>query len=155
MDYEVKVIPEQKLAVINCKTPIQDLEIFLNILMEWVETEEIKADGDPFIVYFSPRHEVNQGDVVYDVSIPVKDDPDETDRIRVVDMIENKVLAGTHFGSNDTIMDTYAKLVEVAQANNYDIIGSPKEVLIKGFHNCDNPDEYITEIQLPIINENE
>ncbi len=151
MDYEVKVIPEQKLAVINCKTPIQDLEIFLNILMEWVETEEIKADGDPFIVYFSPRHEVNQGDVVYDVSIPVKDDPDETDRIRVVDMIENKVLAGTHFGSNDTIMDTYAKLVEVAQANNYDIIGSPKEVLIKGFHNCDNPDEYITEIQLPII----
>ena len=151
MDYEVKVIPEQKLAVINCKTPIQDLEIFLNILMEWVETEEIKADGDPFIVYFSPRHEVNQGDVVYDVSIPVKDDPDETDRIRVVDMIENKVLAGTHFGSNDTIMDTYAKLVEVAQTNNYDIIGSPKEVLIKGFHNCDNPDEYITEIQLPII----
>lgn len=151
MDYEVKVIPEQKLAVINCKTPIQDLEIFLNILMEWVETEEIKTDGDPFIVYFSPRHEVNQGDVVYDVSIPVKDDPDETDRIRVVDMIENKVLAGTHFGSNDTIMDTYAKLVEVAQANNYDIIGSPKEVLIKGFHNCDNPDEYITEIQLPII----
>ncbi len=151
MDYEVKVIPEQKLAVINCKTPIQDLEIFLNILMEWVETEEIKADGDPFIVYFSPRHEVDQGDVVYDVSIPVKDDPDETDRIRVVDMIENKVLAGTHFGSNDTIMDTYAKLVEVAQANNYDIIGSPKEVLIKGFHNCDNPDEYITEIQLPII----
>ncbi len=151
MDYEVKVIPEQKLAVINCKTPIQDLEIFLNILMEWVETEEIKADGDPFIVYFSPRHEVNQGDVVYDVSIPVKDDPDETDRIRVVDMIENKVLAGTHYGATDNIMDTYAELVDIAQKNHYDIIGSPKEVLIKGFYNCDNEDEYITEIQLPII----
>ena len=151
MDYELKVIPEQKLAVINCKTPIRDLEIFLNILMEWVETEEIKTDGDPFIVYFSPRHEVNQGDVVYDVSIPIKEDADETDRIRVVDMIENKVLAGTHFGSNDNIMDTYAELVEIAQANHYDIIGSPKEVLIRGFHNCDNPDDYITEIQLPII----
>ena len=151
MESEVKVIPEQKLAVINCKTPIRDLEIFLNILMEWVETEEIKTDGDPFIVYFSPRHEVNQGDVVYDVSIPIKEDADETDRIRVVDMIENKVLAGTHFGSNDNIMDTYAELVEIAQANHYDIIGSPKEVLIRGFHNCDNPDDYITEIQLPII----
>ena len=151
MDYEVKVIPEQKLAVINCKTPIQDLEIFLNILMEWVETEEIKADGDPFIVYFSPRHEVNEGDVVYDVSIPIKEDADETDRIRVVDMIENKVLAGTHYGSTDNIMDTYAELVDIAQKNHYDIIGSPKEVLIKGFYNCDNEDEYITEIQLPII----
>jgi len=66
-------------------------------------------------------------------------------------MIENKVLAATHYGSPDTIMDTYAKLVEVAQENHYDIIGSPKEVLIKGLHNCDNEDEYITEIQLPII----
>ena len=151
MDYEVKVIPEQKLAVINCKTPIEELDVFLSILMDWVDTEEIVTDGEPFIVYFSPRHEVNQGDVVYDVSIPLKEDADETERIRVVDMIENKVLAGKHFGSTDNIMDTYAGLVEVAQANHYDIIGSPKEVLIKGVHNCDDEKDYITEIQLPII----
>ena len=61
MDYEVKVIPEQKLGVINCKTPIEDLGVFLSILMDWVDTEDIETDGDPFIVYFSPRHEVNQG----------------------------------------------------------------------------------------------
>ena len=66
-------------------------------------------------------------------------------------MIENKVLAGKHYGPTDTILDTYAELVEVAQANHYDIIGSPKEVLIKGMHNCDNENDYITEIQLPII----
>ena len=57
--------------------------------MGWVDAEEIETEGEPFIVYFSPRHEVNQGDVVYDVSISIKDDADETDRIRVVDMIEN------------------------------------------------------------------
>jgi effector-binding domain-containing protein len=151
MDYEVKVIPEQKLGVINCKTPIEDLEFFLSMLMGWIDAEEIETDGDPFIVYFSPRHEVGQGDVVYDVSIPIKGDADEEGRIRVVDMIENKVLSGMHFGSTDNIMDTYAQLVDVAQANHYDIIGSPKEVLIKGFHNCDDENEFITEIQLPII----
>ena len=151
MDYEVKVIPEQKLGVINCKTPIEDLGVFLSILMDWVDTEDIETDGDPFIVYFSPRHEVNQGDVVYDVSIPIKQDAEETDRIRVVDMIENKVLRGMHYGSTENIMDTYAELVEVAQTNNYDIIGSPKEVLIKNFYNCDDEKDFITEIQLPII----
>jgi len=151
MDYEVKVIPEQKLGVINCKTPIEDLGVFLSILIDWVDTEDIETDGDPFIVYFSPRHEVNQGDVVYDVSIPIKQDAEETDRIRVVDMIENKVLSGMHYGSTENIMDTYAELVEVAQANNYDIIGSPKEVLIKNFYNCDDEKDFITEIQLPII----
>ena len=151
MEYEVKVIPEQKLGVINCKTPIEDLGVFLSMLMGWVDAEEIETDGEPFIVYFSPSHEVNQGDAVYDVSIAIKEDAEETDRIRVVDMIENKVLAGKHYGSTDNILDTYAELVEVAQSNNYDIIGSPKEVLIKSFHNCDNEDEFITEIQLPII----
>ena len=151
MDYEVKVIPEQKLAVINCKTPKSDMGVFFSILMDWVDTEDIETDGDPFIVYFSPRHEVNQGDVVYDVSIPIKQDAEETDRIRVVDMIENKVLSGMHYGSTENIMDTYAELVEVAQANNYDIIGSPKEVLIKNFYNCDDEKDFITEIQLPII----
>ena len=151
MDYEVKVIPEQKLGVINCKTPIDDLGVFLSMLMGWVDAEEIETEGEPFIVYFSPRHEVNEGDVVYDVSIPIKDDAEETDRIRVVDMIENKVLAVKHYGSTDNIMDTYAELVEISQKNNYDIIGSPKEVLIKNFHNCDDEEDFVTEIQLPII----
>ena len=151
MEHEIKIIPDQKLAVINCKTPIEDLGIFLSMLMGWVDADEIETDGEPFIVYFSPRHEVNQGDVVYDVSIPIKQDAEEKGKIRIVDMIENKVLAGKHFGPTDNILDTYAELVEVAQANHYDIIGSPKEVLVKGIHNCDNENDYITEIQLPII----
>ena len=152
MDYELKVKQKQKWGVINCKTPIEDLEIFLSILLGWVDAEEIETEGEPFIVYYSPRHEVNQGDAVYDVGIVLKEDVDETDRIRVVDMvISDTVLSGIHYGSTDNILDTYAKLVEVAQANNYDIIGSPKEILIKGIHNCDDENEYVTEIQLPII----
>ncbi|MDO5824686.1 GyrI-like domain-containing protein [Methanobrevibacter sp.] len=151
MESEVKVIPEQKLAVINCKTPISDLNIFLSMLMGWVDANDIETIGEPFIVYFSPRHEVNDGDVVYDVSIAIEEDADETDKIRVVDMIENKVLSGIHYGSTDNILETYEKLVEIAQENHYDIIGSPKEVLVKNLHNCDNENEYVTEIQLPII----
>ena len=151
MESEVKVIPEQKLGVINYKGPISDLDILISKLMGWVDAEEIETEGDLFIVYFSPRHEVNQGDAVYDVSIAIKDDADERDMIRVVDMIEHKVLSGKHFGPTDNILDTYAKLVDVAQENHYDIIGSPKEVLIKSFFNCDDEKDFITEIQLPII----
>ena len=151
MESEVKVIPEQKLGVINYKGPITDLEILMAKLMGWVDAEEIETEGDPFVVYFSPRHEVNQGDAVFDVSIAIKEDADEKDMIRVVDMIEHKVLAGKHFGPTENILDTYAKLVDVAQENHYDIIGLPKEVLIKSFFNCDDENEFVTEIQLPII----
>lgn len=151
MESEVKVIPEQKLGVINYKGPISDLDILVSKLMGWVDAEEIEYEGEPFVVYFSPRHEVNDGDAVYDVSIVIKQDAEEKDIIRVVDMIEHKVLAGKHLGPVDNILDTYAELVEVAQANHYDIIGSPKEILIKSFHNCDDESEFVTEIQLPII----
>lgn len=151
MESEVKVIPDQKLGVINYKGPIDDLDILVSKLMGWVDAEDIEIDGEPFIVYFSPRHEVNQGEAVFDVSIAIKQDADEKDIIRVVDMIEHKVLSGIHEGPVDNILDTYAKLVDVAQENNYDIIGSPKEVLIKSFHNCDDENDFITEIQLPII----
>ncbi|WP_297825091.1 GyrI-like domain-containing protein [uncultured Methanobrevibacter sp.] len=151
MESEVKVIPEQKLGVINYKGPIEDLDILVSKLMGWVDAEEIDYEGEPFIVYFSPRHEVNDGDAVFDVSIVIKEDAEEKDIIRVVDMIEHKVLSGVHYGSVDNILDTYAELVDVAQKNHYDIIGSPKEVLIKGFHNCDNEEDFVTEIQLPII----
>ena len=151
MESEVKVIPDQKLAVINYKGPISDLDILISKLMGWVDAEDIEVDGEPFIVYFSPRREVNQGEAVFDVSIAIKEDADEKDIIRVVDMLEHKVLSAKHFGSTDNILDTYADLVEVAQADNYDIIGSPKEILIKSFFNCDDEKDFITEIQLPII----
>ena len=151
MDYEVKQIPDQKLAVINYKGPITDLDILMSKLMGWVDAEEIETIGDPFVVYFSPRHQINQGDAVYDVSIAINQDADEVDMIRVVDMLEHKVLSGKHYGPTDNILDTYAELVEIAQKNNYDIIGSPKEVLEKSFYNCEDEKDFITEIQLPII----
>ena len=48
MESEVKVIPEQKLGVINYKGPISDLEILVSKLMGWVDAEEIEYEGDVF-----------------------------------------------------------------------------------------------------------
>lgn len=151
MEHEVKVIPDQTIAVINYKGPIEDLEILVSKMMGWVEAEELEVLSDPFVVYYSQRYEVNQGDAVFDVGIVLKEEADEKDIIRVVDMVEHKVLSGIHEGPTDNIMESYAELVEIAEANNYDIIGSPKEVFIKSVFNCDDENQYITEIQLPII----
>ena len=52
---------------------------------------------------------------------------------------------------NEKIMESYEKMIEYAAMNNYDVIGSPKEVLIKSKFNAEEGEEYITEIQLPII----
>ena len=71
--------------------------------------------------------------------------------IKTADLFEHGVLSGIHEGSIDNILDSYDTMVKVAQENNYDIIGSPTEVLVKNIHNADSEEEYITEIRLPII----
>ena len=81
MESEVKVIPDQKLAVINYKGPISDLEILISKLMGWVDAEDIDVDGEPFIVYFSIRNDVNNINVVFDVSIAINQDATEQDII--------------------------------------------------------------------------
>ena len=50
MESEVKVIPDQKLGVINYKGPISDLDILISKLMGWVDAEGIETDGDPFML---------------------------------------------------------------------------------------------------------
>ncbi len=151
MQIQDKIIPDQKIAVINYKGPISDLDVLLSKLMGWVETEEIKTIGEPFIIYYSPRHSVGQGDAVFDVGIAVEGDAPAKDIIKTADLFEHGVLSGLHKGSIDNILDSYDTMVKVAKENNYDIIGSPTEVLLKNIHNTDNEEEYITEIRLPII----
>ena len=151
MQIQDKIIPDQKIAVINYKGPISDLEVLLSKLMGWVETEEVETIGEPFVIYYSPRHSVSHGDAVFDVGIVVKGDVNPKDIIKTADLFEHGVLSGIHRGSTDNILDSYDTMVKVAMENNYDIIGSPTEVLLKNIHNTDSEEEYITEIRLPII----
>lgn len=152
MDFEVKEIPDEKIAVINYKGPIGDMDLLVAKLMDWVESNKVKTIGKPFVIYYSPRHSVNEGDAVFDVGIAIDDeDQFSSDSIRVADFPGHKVLTSFHEGNTDNILESYEKLVDCAVNENYDIIGSPKEVLIKSIYDIDNPEEFITEIQLPII----
>ena len=152
MEVKTKVIPDQKLAIINYKGPMEDLDILVSKLMGWVESEEVTTEGEPFIIYYSPRYAVNEGDAVYDVGIVIlDDDAEEKDMIRVVDLVSHEVLSGIHVGSSEKIMESYEKMIEFVDKKNYDVIGSPKEVLIKSKFNAEEGEEYLTEIQLPII----
>ncbi len=42
MDFECKKVPDQKLAVINYKGPITDMDVLVSKLLGWAESEEIK-----------------------------------------------------------------------------------------------------------------
>ena len=153
MEIVEKTIEDQKVAIMNYKGSLQDMEVLIGKLSGWVEVEEIETVGNLFAIFYNNPRTAKENEVVYDVGIPINPelDPDETEIIRIVNIIEHKVLSGIHNGSLDNIQDTYNIMAEYSIENKYDIIGSPKEVYIKNKYEVDNEEDMVTEIQLPVI----
>ena len=153
MEIVEKTIEDQKVAIMNYKGSLNDMEVLIGKLSGWVEVEEIETIGDLFAIFYNNPRTAKEDEVVYDVGIPINPelDPDETEEIRVVNIIEHKVLSGIHNGSLDNIQETYNTMAEYSIENKYDIIGSPKEVYIKNKFEVENEEDMITEIQLPVI----
>ena len=153
MEIVEKTIEDQKVAIMNYKGSLNDIEVLISKLTGWVEVEEIETIGDLFAIFYNNPRTVKENEVVYDLGIPINPelDPDETEEIRIVTIIEHKVLSGIHNGSLDNIQETYNTMAEYSIENKYDIIGSPKEVYIKNKFEVENEEDMITEIQLPVI----
>ena len=153
MEIKEKIIKDQKVAIMNYKGSLNDMEVLLSQLTGWIEVEEIETVGDLFAIFYNNPRTVKENEVVYDLGIPINPelDPDETENIRIVTLIEHTVLSGMHYGSLDNIQETYNIMAEYSIENKYDIIGSPKEIYIKNKFEVDNEEDMVTEIQLPVI----
>ena len=153
MEIREKTIEDQKVAIMNYKGSLNDMEVLIGKLTGWIEVEEIETIGNLFAISYNNPRTAKENEVVYDVGIPINPelDPDETEEIRIVNIIEHKVLSGIHNGSLDNIQETYNVMAEYSIENKYDIIGSPKEVYIKNKFEVENEEDMITEIQLPVI----
>ena len=148
MEIKEKTIEDQKVAIMNYKGSLNDMEVLIGKLTGWVEVEEIETIGDLFAIFYNNPRTAKENEVVYDVGIPINPelDPDETEEIRIVNIIEHKVLSGIHKGSLDKIQETYNTMAEYSIENKYDIIGYPKEVYIKNKNKIENEDDKINKI---------
>lgn len=151
MNVQEKIVPDHKIAVMKHKGPLSDMEVMISKLTGWVEDKEIKTIGDYFVIFYRMPDRVKEDDVVYDLGVPISDDEvDKTPEIDIADMIEHKVLSGIHEGAHENIRDSYTEIIEFSEENHYDIIGSPKEVLLNGPIGVD-PENHLVEIQIPVI----
>lgn len=152
MEIKEKTIEDQKVAIMNHKGSMEDMELLIAKLMGWIETEDVETEGNLFAIYYNNPKTADENGIVYDIGIPIATNStaNPTETIQIVDILEHKVIAGKHEGSYENIRDSYDEMIKHCEDNSYDIIGSPKEVYIKSRFNNDNG-ELITEIQFPII----
>lgn len=62
---------------------------------------------------------------------------------------------GIHFGSYQTIGNTYGKMVDMIRDNRMEIIGNSFEISCVDIKHTNNPEEFITEIQIPVRQAND
>ena len=160
MKYQVteKVIPEK--IVYTAETV---LKVYSDI-MQWIPSvgEEclrinpgMKCAEPPYEFCEYPDGEYKETDIRVRHSEAVTSFGKENELIQFKVLPETKVLSIYHKGSYDSIGEAYAFLMKYAEQNGYKMNGLARECYIDGIWNKESPEEWLTEIQLPIEGSNE
>lgn len=74
----------------------------------------------------------------------------ENDQIKFKELPATKVLSIFHKGSYEQLGEAYAFIMKYAEENGYKVVGRARESYIDGIWNKESPEDWLTEIQLPI-----
>ena len=118
-------------------------------LMGYLGTNNAKIVGPSMSVYYDPGYK--ESDVDIEVMACIGNNIPGTDRIKVKELpaIEN-VACVVHKGSYEEVSVAYHALLKWIEENEYKVVGPNRELYLEGEHSTNNPEEYITEIQVPV-----
>ena len=74
----------------------------------------------------------------------------ENERIKFRTVPAAKVLSIMHKGAYEQFGEAYAVIYKYAEDNGYTVTGNSRECYIDGIWNKENPEDWLTEIQLPV-----
>lgn len=118
-------------------------------LAEHIDNHNAKIVPPCMVIY----HEAGYKEEAVDAEViePIVGELPETDRIKVKLLDGVKEMAAVvHKGPFQTLNMAYSAISKWIEDNGYEIVGSVRELYLKGDWLTDDPNEYITEIQFPV-----
>ncbi|GFZ31482.1 MerR family transcriptional regulator [Clostridium zeae] len=119
----------------------------------FIARSEIKRTIPCMILYYNSTWNWDMTETwEIEVVEPVTKFAAESDFVKVYELpAVDKMACVVHHGSFNTIGETYKAINQWIEENNYKISGPVREIYHKGEWATSNPDEYITELQFPLI----
>lgn len=116
---------------------------------EHLQKNKVKITGPCFVIYHDPGFK--ESDVDIQICETVSQNFLETERVKRVEIPAQKEMACIiHKGPYENISRAYHSLLKWIEGNNYDVVGQNRELYLEGEWSTNSPDEYITEIQIPV-----
>ncbi|QHQ60469.1 MerR family transcriptional regulator [Anaerocolumna sedimenticola] len=149
-DIVLKSIDEIKVAGLRDFIPSYSEQGHLWMeLGEYLGKKGVKTVPPCMVIYYDPGYKEDKVDA--EIIEPIMGDLEGNDRIKVRNLESVKQMACVvHKGSYQTLSLAYNALSKWIEENGYTMSGPQRELYLKGEWDSKNPDEYITEIQIPV-----
>jgi effector-binding domain-containing protein len=108
----------------------------------------VRFAGPPLSIYHDPEYK--QTDVDVEAAVPVQGKPKEVGRIKVRELEPGTVASTVHKGPFEGIGGAYDAVMKWVEANGYRASGPAREVYIKSMGQAKSPEDYVTEVQIPV-----
>jgi effector-binding domain-containing protein len=149
---ERKTIKKQKMAILEHYGFIEDVYKVRIDLIKWAEKRDIKVDATYFKHYLNPEGISPRG-MTFEAGVPVDDDFQEDDEIKIVEFPEHDVLSAVYKGPYLNIPNVTRMMVDYAFENDFELIDFPEEIYLNSIFDV-SCDDLLTEVRMKVIDFN-
>lgn len=154
MNYGVKIIDNQKAAVIKHHGHLSYIDKIVEKLSNWIYKNEIDIVGSPFSVFYGnflnlvlKSRNLTSKNIFYEIGIPI-DNKTFTNNLKIVEIPAQKVLYSSHEGYYLNWIENYQSMLDYSNKNGYEVVGDLRKIYLDGSSISD--EKLRLELQLPI-----
>ncbi|MGL1890411.1 MAG: MerR family transcriptional regulator [Spirochaetaceae bacterium] len=155
MDREVVIKSLPEVIVASMRTVVPNYASYFDIVPKMGEymTSVGAVCSEPaycFTIYHDGEYK--EADIDVEVCEAVTKHCKESDKVKFkqIDSVKKAACLG-HKGPYKTIEQSYSQVFEWINANGYKVADNPRESYIDGIWNKENPEDWLTEIQIPLV----
>ena len=106
-----------------------------------------------FNIYHDGEYKEKDIDIEFCEAVPKRGKDTETIKFKKIDKVDSAACV-MHKGPYSTLGEAYSAVYKWIEENNYIPCDNPRESYIDGIWNKEDPEEWLTEIQVPIVSKN-
>ncbi|GAA0739248.1 MerR family transcriptional regulator [Clostridium oceanicum] len=156
LNYDVVIKKGESLKVASIRRTILNYSAQHDLwveLMGYLNESEIKKGKISMAINYDKDYK--EKDVDVEICQSIIGDLKESENIKTRNIKSiDKMACTIHKGKYEDLCYAYEALQKWIEANNYKISGNHREIYIKGERFTKNPEEYITEVQIPVEKNN-